>query len=330
MNTISQIPVILGPTACGKTSVAARLAFELDGEVISADSRQVYRGMTLGTGKDLSEFTVEGKNIPYHLIDIADPLHEYNIFEYQRDFSKAINDIAGRGKLPVLCGGSGMYLEAVLKGYDLPQTSPDPSFSGRMSTLTDAELLQELRKRKRLHSTTDTSDRERMIRALGIEEAREMQKTLKPAHDPRPSAGGSTFAALNPVPGSRAILFGINPGREEVRKRITSRLKVRLDAGMLNEVKKLLDDGVPPARLKSFGLEYKFTTLHLEGMLTYDEMFRLLNTAIHQFAKRQMTWFRRMERQGMVIHWLDPDTGLEDKTREIREKLLQFSQNSGS
>ena len=296
-----QMPVILGPTACGKTSLAARLAFELDGEVISADSRQVYRGMDLGTGKDLSEYIVEGKAIPYHLIDLVDPGYEYNIFEYQRDFRTAYRDITGRGKLPVLCGGSGMYLESVLKGYDLPEISQDPGFSLRMSGLDDEELLKELKIRKKLHGTTDTTDRARMIRALEIE--------MKRGDSPR---------FFSPVP---HMIFGIMLERKLIRERITARLQIRLRNGMTEEVRKLLEQGVPPERLKAYGLEYKFLTLYLQNEISYDEMFRLLNTAIHQFAKRQMTWFRRMERQGMKIHWIEGESSSADKVKMIREIL---------
>ena len=300
----NKMPVILGPTACGKTAVAAGIAYEMDGEVISADSRQVYRGMDLGSGKDLSDYAVKGRNIPYHLIDIAEPGSEYNIFEYQKDFARVYADITGRGKLPVLCGGSGMYLEAVLKDYSLPEAPSDPAFTAQMETLGDETLLEELGRLKKLHSTTDTVDRRRMLRALEIELKRRDQDQ-------------------NDVQGSRVphMIFGINPGRETVRQRITERLESRLAGGMLEEVRSLLDQGIPPGRLKAYGLEYKYLTRHILGELSYDEMFRLLNTAIHQFAKRQMTWFRRMERQGMKIHWIEGNLPSSEKVKIIREIL---------
>ena len=300
---MNKMPVILGPTACGKTAVAARLAYELNGEVISADSRQVYRGMDIGSGKDLSDYIIEGLQIPYHLVDIAEPGYEYNIFEYQRDFNKAYEDIVQRGKVPVLCGGSGMYLEAVLKGYSLPEAPSDPGVEQLMKSMDEETLLQELSKLKKLHSTTDTVDRRRMLRALEIEIKRREIKEIN----------SEINTSLH------YIIFGINPGREIVRRRITERLQSRLSNGMIEEVRALLEKGIPPARLKAYGLEYKYLALYLEGELEYDELFRLLNIAIHQFAKRQMTWFRRMERQGMRIHWIEGEMPSEEKVKKIRE-----------
>ncbi len=308
---MKKMPVILGPTACGKTAVAARLAYEMDGEVISADSRQVYRGMDIGSGKDLGDYIVEGRQIPYHLVDIAEPGYEYNIFEYQRDFTKAYGDIVKRGKLPVLCGGSGMYLEAVLKAYSLPEAPSDHGFARLMQSMDEHALLHELSQFKKLHSTTDTVDRNRMLRALEIEIKRRDEKVSNSEIAKwRNSEIKTSF---------QSIIFGINPGRETVRQRITLRLKSRLEGGMIDEVRRLQDQGVPPARLKAYGLEYKYLALHLEGALSYDEMFRLLNISIHQFAKRQMTWFRRMERQGMRIHWIEGDLSSEEKVKRIRE-----------
>ena len=297
------MPVILGPTACGKTSLATRLAYEMDGEVISADSRQVYRSMDIGSGKDLTDYVVEGRTIPYHLVDIAEPGYEYNIFEYQRDFAHAYVDIVSRGKLPVLCGGSGMYLEAVLKGYSLPEAPSDPAFGERMMAMSDNSLLEELGRIKKLHSTTDTSDRQRMLRALEIELTR------------REAPAGSQFT---PFP---HIIFGLNPGREIVRQRITFRLQIRLAGGMIEEVRSLLLKDISPGRLKAYGLEYKYLTQYISGELSYDEMFKLLNTAIHQFAKRQMTWFRRMERRGMKIHWIEGEMTSAEQVKMISEIL---------
>jgi len=323
---MQKTPVILGPTACGKTAVAARLAYELDGEVISADSRQVYRDMDIGSGKDLSDYIVEGRTIRYHLIDIADPGYEYNIFEYQKDFAKAYADIISRGKLPVLCGGSGMYLESVLKVYSLPEAPTDPAFADKMQEMDDTFLLQELSRLKKLHSTTDTTDRKRMLRALEIElKRRELEisdvgfPTLNIPHPASAERSEAFIPHLREAP--HPVIFGINPGREIVRRRITSRLQARLENGMVEEVSKLLTDGVPAARLKAYGLEYKYLTQYLGGELSYDEMFRLLNTAIHQFAKRQMTWFRRMERQGFKIHWMEGEMTSAEYVKKIREIL---------
>ena len=316
------MPVILGPTACGKTAVAAQLAYELGGEVISADSRQVYRGMDIGSGKDLSDYIVKGETIPCHLINIAEPGYEYNIFEYQRDFTLAFTDIVSRGKLPVLCGGSGMYLEAVLKGYSLPEAPSDPSFSERMHAMDDVGLLIELSRLKKLHSTTDTSDRNRGLRALEIElKRREMEGTDKPGVSLHHNLNNEVVKWRNDENNSslQHILFGINPGREVVRQCITARLQARLAGGMIEEVSSLLSKGIPPGRLKAYGLEYRYVTQYLAGELYYDEMFRLLNTAIHQFAKRQMTWFRRMERQGMKINWIEGEMTSIEKVKLIRE-----------
>jgi len=322
------MPVILGPTACGKTAVAARLAFELEGEVISADSRQVYRGMNIGSGKDLIDYIVEGRRIPYHLIDIAEAGCEYNIFAYQKDFARVYADITGRGKLPVLCGGSGMYLEAVLKSYSLPETPSDPAFAEHMKNVSDTLLLEQLSRLKKLHSTTDTVDRNRMLRALEIElKRRETEITddagVSISHKPHQEreAGHSGGVNMRATGNVHHMIFGLNPGREIVRQRITVRLQDRLDGGMIEEVRGLLAQGISAERLKSYGLEYKYLTRYLGGELSYDEMFRLLNTAIHQFAKRQMTWFRRMERQGMKIHWLEGEMPSAGRVKMIREIL---------
>lgn len=322
------MPVILGPTACGKTAVAARLAYELDGEVISADSRQVYRGMDIGSGKDLSDYIVEGASIPYHLIDIAEPGYEYNIFEYQKDFSRVFNDITSRGKLPVLCGGSGMYLEVVLKGYSLPEAPSDPDFGEYMAPISDISLVEELSRLKKLHSTTDTVDRTRILRALEIELKRHEADEGDDAgasisHKPHQvsPANRSGGVKMQEILNVHHMIFGINPGREIVRQRITVRLQDRLSGGMIEEVRTLLAKGIPPERLKAYGLEYKYLTQYLGSELSYDEMFRYLNTAIHQFAKRQMTWFRRMERQGMKIHWIEGEMPSADKVKMIREVL---------
>jgi tRNA dimethylallyltransferase len=293
---------ILGPTASGKTKFAAQLAYVLDGEVISADSRQAYRGMSIGTGKDLSEYIVKGKNIPYHLIDIVDAGYEYNIFEYQRDFLNAFSDIVSRGKLPIMCGGSGLYLETILKKYHLKKMATLPETIEMLSQKTDNELRDILLSMKPQHNTTDILDRERMIRAILIELS--------------PSDKEEDKEFLNE---SNSLIFGIRWERNLLRYRITSRLKTRLEQGMIEEVEALLKVGLTFEQLKFYGLEYRYIALYLENKLVYDEMFRLLNIAIHQFAKRQMTWFRKMERAGFLIHWLNGENDTEDNIREVIE-----------
>jgi len=296
---------ILGPTASGKTALAARLAFELDGEVISADSRQVYREMDIGTGKDLSEYVVKGKRIPVHLIDIADPGYEYNVFEYQQDFKKVFSGISGRGKMPILCGGSGMYLEAILKGYNLKRIDNDSTLSEALEKKTDQELKEILLALRTSHNTSDLTDRRRTIKAIEIATVSD-----------RKEQNQSEFPDLC------TTLYGIRFEREILRNRITERLNNRLQNGMIEEVKALLDKGLTASQLKFYGLEYRYITQFLEKELDYQTMFRLLNTAIHQFAKRQMTWFRRMERHGFNIHWIDGTLNEEEKTKLVKSLLI--------
>lgn len=294
---------ILGPTASGKTSVAAKVASVLGGEVISADSRQVYRGMDLGTGKDYADYVVDGKPVPYHLIDIVYAGYEYNVFEYQKDFLKVFADIAERGKLPVMCGGSGLYLEAVLKNYKLIQVPINDELRKKLEGKSLGELTEILKNYKsELHNQTDIENEKRAIRAIEIEE-------YYLSH-PEINTG---------MPDIRSLVVGIQFDRQTRRKRITSRLRQRLREGMLDEVQRLLDSGLTPEQLTYYGLEYKFMTQHLTGELTYQEMFDGLNVAIHQFAKRQMTWFRRMEKQGTEIRWLDGFMPLEEKVAKIVE-----------
>lgn len=300
---------ILGPTASGKTTLAVHLADELNGEVISADSRQVYRGMSIGTGKDLSEYTVEGREIPYHLIDIAEPGHEYNVFEFQNDFQRAYSDILSRGKLPVLCGGSGMYLESVLRGYRMKKAIPDAALEESLSEKTDGELKEILLSLKTQHNTTDLLDRTRMIRAILI--------------GMTPDEGPSVADFPERLP---SLVFGIQRERTVLRERITARLKTRLEQGMIEEVKELLNKGLTPDQIKFYGLEYRYIMLYLQQELDYQEMFLRLNTSIHQFAKRQMTWFRKMERNGVDITWMDGAESLDEKMDKIRLKLLSDSQ----
>ena len=298
---------ILGPTASGKTPVAARLAAEIGGEIISADSRQVYRRMDIGTGKDLADYIVDGRQIPYHLIDICEPGTKYNLFEYQQDFFDAYETIRSRGTVPILCGGTGLYIEAVLKGYHLSpvpqnQTLRDALEGKSLEELT--RMLGELKAKtgSNMHNTTDVDSCQRAIRAIEIE-------TYNLEH-PTPRR------ELPPVD---SIIIGIDIDRELRREKITRRLKARLEEGMVDEVKALLDENIPADDLVYYGLEYKFVTEYLTGQTTYDEMFTRLEIAIHQFAKRQMTWFRGMERRGFTIHWINATLPMEEKIERIKQ-----------
>lgn len=296
---------ILGPTASGKTSVAAALALRTGGEIISADSRQVYRRMDIGTGKDLADYTIGDVHIPYHLIDIAEPGTKYNLFQYQQDFHTAYNDIRSRGKLPILCGGTGLYIEAVLGGYSL---SPVPqnqqlreSLEGKsLDELT--QMLVELKQKNgtNMHNRTDVDTAQRAIRAIEIE-------TYNLEH-PTPE---------RQMPPVDSLVIGINIDRELRREKITRRLKARLEEGMCDEIRSLIDGGVNPDDLIYYGLEYKFVTEYVVGKTSYEEMFRQLEIAIHQFAKRQMTWFRGMERRGYTIHWIDAAQSMDEKVGAI-------------
>ena len=298
---------ILGPTATGKTALAARVAHELNGEVISADSRQVYRGMTIGTGKDYDDYIVDGTRVPVHLIDIVDPGYEYNIFEYQKDFLKAYHDILDRKKLPVLCGGSGMYLEAILKGYQLAKPASDEKFLTSVQEKTETELTDILKSYKVPHNITDFEDRTRLLGAIRIAHAnKEFQATNDANYE-----SGSQF------PGISSTIIGIDFPRGLVKTRIRTRLEYRLEHGMIEEVEHLLAGGITPERLMKYGLEYKFVTLFLMEKISRANLLTELNIAIRQFAKRQMTWFRRMERQGLKIHWIDGRLPFEKMMREI-------------
>ena len=291
---------ILGPTASGKTEVAVNLAFKLGGEVISADSRQIYREMDLGTGKDLEEYQIEGMNVPYHLIDIADAGYQYNVFEFQRDFLKVYQAVKEKGSFPVMCGGSGMYLEAILKGYRLIQVPVTEERRAELQLLSLDALIDILKRYKSINNTSDTENKKRAIRAIEIEEF----CLAHPETD-------LSFPKIN------SLIVGVKYDRDSRRKRITARLEQRLADGMIDEVKKLLDKGLKPDDLTYYGLEYKYLTLFITGQLTYEEMFTGLNTAIHQFAKRQMTWFRKMERDGFEIKWLDGYMPTDEKTEKI-------------
>ena len=291
---------ILGPTASGKTPLAAALAFRLNAEIISGDSRQVYRRMDLGTGKDLADYVVDGKRIPYHLIDIVEPGYKYNVFEFQRDFLQAYDDIRQRGVLPILCGGTGMYIESVLKGYKLLPVPENPELRASLADKSLDELTTILAGYKKLHNSTDVDTVKRAIRAIEIEEYYKQQPV-----------SAREFPAIN------SLVIGVDIDRDLRRTKITRRLKQRLDEGMVDEVRALLDAGIPAEDLIYYGLEYKYLTLYAVGQLTYDEMFYQLEIAIHQFAKRQMTWFRGMERRGFNIHWIDASLPMEQKVEEI-------------
>ena len=301
---------ILGPTASGKTPVAAHLAASVGGEIISADSRQVYRRMDIGTGKDLKDYIVSSLNIPYHLIDIREPGTKYNLFEYQQDFFDAYQDIQSRGVVPILCGGTGLYIEAVLKGYHLSPVPQNQALRDTLEGKSLAELTQMLSELKaktgsNMHNKTDVDSCQRAIRAIEIE----------------------TYNIENPTPRRElppvdSVIIGINIDRELRREKITRRLKARLEEGMIDEVKALLDEGIAAEDLIYYGLEYKFVTEYITGKTSYDEMYFRLEIAIHQFAKRQMTWFRGMERRGFKINWIDATLPMEEKIERIK-KLWQ-------
>lgn len=298
---------ILGPTASGKTSLAAALAARIDAEIISADSRQVYRGMTIGTGKDLDDYRQGDRLIPYHLIDICEPGTKYNLFQYQQDFHLIYNNIVARGVRPILCGGTGLYIESVLKGYAL---SPVPQNQALRDELADkslaelTEMLEDLKRRNHsvMHNRTDVDTAQRAIRAIEIE-----TYNLEHPTDNR---------TLPPID---SVIIGVDINREERRRKITQRLMQRLEEGMVDEIRQLLDRGIAPENLIYYGLEYKFVTEYVIGKTSYEEMFRQLEIAIHQFAKRQMTWFRGMERRGFTIHWIDALDPMDSKVAQIMD-----------
>lgn len=295
---------ILGPTASGKTPLAAALAYKLNTEIISGDSRQIYRRMDLGTGKDLVDYMVDGQQVPYHLIDIVEPGYKYNVFEYQRDFLIAYNEIRQKDKLPILCGGTGMYLEAVLKGYRLLPVPENPELRRRLADKSLVELTQLLAAYKQLHNSTDVDTVKRAIRAIEIEE---YYKQQPPEY--------REFPLLN------SLIVGLDIDRDLRRDKISRRLKQRLDEGMVDEVKALLESGIAADDLIYYGLEYKYLTLYIIGKISFDEMFHQLEIAIHQFSKRQMTWFRGMERRGFTIHWLDARLSTDEKVEDIIKLL---------
>ena len=299
---------ILGPTACGKTAVATSLAVRVNGEIISADSRQVFRGMDVGTGKDLGDYVVEGIRVPYHLIDVVEAGAKYSVFEFQRDFLQVYEDIVSRGRQPILCGGTGLYIESILRAYKLVEVPANHALRGRLEGKSIEELTALLATYKRLHNTTDVDTARRAIRAIEIEEYYRENR----------------IDETHPFPAIPSLTIGLDIPRELRRERISQRLIRRLhEEGMVEEVRRLLDSGIPAESLISYGLEYRYLTLYLTGQLTYDEMVRQLEIAIHQFAKRQMTYFRGMERRGVNIHWIDATRPKEEIIGEIRSLLRQ-------
>lgn len=286
---------ILGPTAAGKTHLAALLANRFDGEIISADSRQIYKGMDIGTGKDLADYVVDEKTVPYHLIDVINPKDEFNLFLFNKLFYEAFNQINSRGKIPFLVGGTGLYLHSILKSYDLNQVEFDNARFVELNELSIEELTLILKNiSPSLHNTTDMLVRERIIRAIMIAENKSHKKIVEIRQ-----TGKEQKTNINP------LVIGVMLEREEIKKRITTRLKDRLHNGMIDEVERLIKEGITFERLDLFGLEYKYVGKYLKGELNYDGMFQKLNSAIHKFAKRQMTWFRKMEREGIEIHWIN-------------------------
>jgi len=296
--------IVTGPTASGKTSLAVTIAIKTGGEIISADSRQVYRGMNIGTGKDYDDYIIENRRVPCHLIDIAAPGYKYNVFEYQRDFKAVYTSLKARKVFPVVCGGSGMYADSIISGYKMVEVAPDSGLRSNLEKKPMEELVEILSTYKQLHNSTDLDSKKRVIRAIEIEHF--SKNKTKP---------------VSKFPKIRTLVVGILPDRESRRLNISNRLKQRLDSGMVDEVKHLMDQGVKDELLIYYGLEYKYITLYLTGKMSYADMVRDLETAIHQFAKRQMTWFRGMERRGVKINWLDWKLPLEEKINRVMELL---------
>ena len=284
-----ELITVLGPTATGKTELAVKLASQLNGEIISADSRQIYRGMDIGTGKDLEEYYINGNNIPYHLIDIIDPIENYNVYRFQKEFQKVYNEIHERGKLPILCGGTGLYLDSVLLNYRFEPIDANTELREKLELKSKKELAEQLQTLDlNLFENWNTDTKRRIIRGIELAMA---------------NGNPQTYSSSKNL--TNTCILGIQYPREIIRERITSRLKFRLENGMIEEVEILLKNGLPKKRLNYFGLEYKFIRQFLDGELTKDELFELLNIAIHQFAKRQSSWFRRMEKRGVNIHWVE-------------------------
>jgi tRNA dimethylallyltransferase len=304
---MDKLLTILGPTACGKTTFATHLAFELGGEVISADSRQVYRGMDIGTGKDLGDYIVNGHPIPYHLIDIADAGAKYNVYEFQHDFLEAYKQACEHKAVPIMCGGTGLYLESVLRGYRLSPVPQNPELRASLEGKSLDELTDILKGYKTLHNTTDVDTAQRAIRAIEIEDY--YQKTPLDERE---------------FPKIESLVIGLDINRELRREKISARLHSRLEEGMVDEIRNIIDSGVKPDDLIYYGLEYKFVTMYVIGQLKYEEMVSQLEIAIHQFAKRQMTWFRGMERRGVNIHWLSCDMPIDERVEVAKQLWADF------
>ena len=303
---MSKLITITGPTASGKTPFAVELANKTNGEIISGDSRQVYRLMDIGTGKDLNEYTIGDKTIQHHLIDIKEPGEKYTLYDFQKDFHLAYQDILSRNKTPILCGGTGLYIESVLKGYELKEVPKNQKLRDSLQDKTLDELTIILSGYKTLHNTTDVDNKKRAIRAIEIALFQEEQKTTT-----------QSYEAVD------SLIIGVSIDRESRRHKISSRLKARIDEGMIDEVKKILSSGVAPEDLIYYGLEYKFVTLHVMGQISYQEMYNKLEIAIHQFAKRQMTWFRGMERRGLKINWIDALLPMEEKVNRAMQLISE-------
>lgn len=300
LNSKYDLLIVTGPTASGKTSLAVAVAGEVDGEIISADSRQVYRGMNLGTGKDYDDYLSAGRRIPYHLVDIADPGYKYNVFEYQRDFVRVYADLRKRGVFPVVCGGSGMYADSIISGYRMMEVPPDSGLRSNLEKKPMDELIEILSTYRKLHNITDIDTKKRVIRAIEIEHF--SQNKAKP---------------VKWFPEIKSLVVGVLPDRELRRTNISRRLRQRLEAGLVEEVRGLIEKGVSTDILIYYGLEYKYITYYLLGRIPYDEMVKDLETAIHQFAKRQMTWFRGMEKRGVKINWLEASLPIGEKVEII-------------
>lgn len=307
---IDKLITILGPTASGKTSLAAALAYRIGAEIISGDSRQVYECMDLGTGKDLEDYEINGHHIPYHLINIRKPGYKYNLFEYQEDFRKAYSQLQERKVNAILCGGTGLYIESVLKGYKLLPVPENRELRERLEGKSLEELTEILSSYKSLHNTTDVDTAKRAIRAIEIEEYYRDNNITE-----------------RYMPETDSVIFGVDIDRDLRRNKITARLKDRFDRGMVKEVEDIINSGVVPEDLIYYGLEYKYITQYILGEYTFDQMFKALETAIHQFAKRQMTWFRGMERRGFHINWIDYDQPMDDKVDIIINTLNLKSKN---
>ena len=299
---MKRLVTILGPTACGKTPLAVAFAKEIDGEIISADSRQVYKRMDIGTGKDLAEY----KDIPYYLIDICEPGSKYTVYNYQHDFMEAYNQICSKDKFPIMCGGSGLYLESILRAYRMSPVPINDTLRKSLEGKSLDELTKILSSYRQLHNTTDTDTKKRAIRAIEIETYYQQYPQDK-----------TDFPQLD------SLVIGLDVPREIRREKITLRLKKRLEEGMVEEVQSLLHEGIPAEDLIYYGLEYKYVTEYVIGKISYEEMFRNLEIAIHQFAKRQMTWFRGMERRGIKINWIDYFLSTDEKVSEIKSLLKE-------